>query len=150
MSLVTVRRASRPSLWTGETPVLPNDHGGDVAVMYIVNAQEAGRSAVTTEGAVDTQIQWLLDASRGAPNFALRRFIIAPGGHTPRHTHNWEHEVYVLRGQGLLITKRGEIAIGPDQAILILPNEEHQFCCTGSESLEMLCVVPNGPATVGH
>ncbi len=118
--------------------------------MYIVNAQEAGRSAVTSEGARDTQVQWLLDESRGAPNFALRRFSIAPGGHTPRHTHNWEHEVYVLRGEGVLVTDEGEVPLGPNQAILIRPDEEHQFCCTGAESLEMLCIVPHGPATTGH
>jgi len=118
--------------------------------MYIVNAQEASRSAVTSEGAKDTQVQWLLDQSRGAPNYALRRFIIAPGGYTPRHTHDWEHEVYVLRGEGVLVTDQGEAPLGPDRAILILPNEEHQFRCTGAESLEMLCIVPNGPATVGH
>jgi len=118
--------------------------------MYIVNAQEAGRSAVTSEGTKDTQIQWLLDESRGAPNFALRRFIVAPGGHTPRHSHNWEHEVYVLRGEGVLVTDEGELPLGPDRAILIPPNEEHQFRCTGADNLEMLCIVPNGPATAGH
>ena len=118
--------------------------------MYIVNAQEASHSAVTSEGAKDTQVQWLLDESRGAPNFALRRFIIAPGGCTPRHTHDWEHEVYVLRGKGVLVTDEGEVPLGPDRAILIPPNEEHQFRCTGAESLEMLCIVPNGPATTGH
>ena len=118
--------------------------------MYTVNAQEASCSAVTSEGAADTQIQWLLNESRGAPNFALRRFIIAPGGHTLRHTHDWEHEVYVLRGKGVLVTDEGEVPLGPDQAILIPPNEEHQFRCTGADNLEMLCIVPNGPATAGH
>ncbi len=118
--------------------------------MYVVNAQKADRNTVTTAGTRDTQVQWLVDESRGAPNFALRRFIIAPDGHTPRHTHDWEHEVYVLRGEGVLVTDQDEVPLGPDQAILILPNEEHQFRCTGAESLEMLCIVPNGPATVGH
>jgi len=118
--------------------------------MYIVNAQEAIRSAVTSEGAKDTQVQWLVDESRGAPNYALRRFIVVPGGYTPRHTHNWEHEVYVLRGKGVLVTDEGEVPLGPDQAILILPNEEHQFRCSGPDNLEMLCIVPNGPATKGH
>jgi len=119
-------------------------------MVYTINAQQTEADLVQTEGAADTQIQWLLDESRGAPNFALRRFIIAPGGHTPRHTHNWEHEVYVLRGEGVLVTDKDEVPLGPDQAILILPNEEHQFRCTGAESLEMLCIVPNGPATEGH
>ncbi len=119
-------------------------------MVYTINAQQTEADLVQIEGAADTQIQWLLDESRGAPNFALRRFIIAPGGHTPRHTHNWEHEVYVLCGEGVLVTDEGEVPLGPGQAILIPPDEEHQFRCTGAESLEMLCIVPNGPATAGH
>jgi len=86
--------------------------------MYKVDAQQAHADSVTTEGAANVQIQWLIDESRGAPNFALRRFIVQPGGHTPRHQHPWEHEVYVLRGRGLVVTDEGEVEIGPDQAML--------------------------------
>ncbi len=118
--------------------------------MYTVNVQDADRNTVTAEGAKDTDIQWLLAPANGAPNFALRRFIIAPGGYTPRHTHAWEHEVYILRGAGDLVTDQGSIPLTPDQAILIAPGESHQFRCTGEDDLEMLCVVPNGPATAGH
>ena len=118
--------------------------------MYTVNAQEADRDTVTTEGAKSTDVQWLLAPANGAPSFALRRFIIAPGGYTPRHTHDWEHEVYVLRGEGVLVTEQGQIPLQADQAILVAPGESHQFRCTGSASLEMLCIVPNGPATAGH
>ena len=118
--------------------------------MYMVNAQTAQSNPVTTEGAKDTEIQWLLAPADGAPNFALRRFVIAPGGYTPRHTHDWEHEVYVLQGAGVLVTEQCHIPLQADQAILVAPGESHQFRCTGSASLEMLCIVPNGPATAGH
>ena len=118
--------------------------------MYTVNANEMPTSKVESEGAERTEIQWLLAESDGAPNFALRRFIISPGGHTPQHTHDWEHEVYILRGEGVLITEQGEVPLGPDQAILIAPGESHQFRCAGPENLEMLCIVPNGPNTRGH
>ncbi len=40
-----------------------------------------------------------------APNFALRRFIMEPGGGIPAHTNTVEHEQYVLRG-------RAKIGIG--------------------------------------
>ncbi len=115
--------------------------------MYKVDAQQAHADSVTTEGAANVQIQWLIDESRGAPNFALRRFIVQPGGHTPRHQHPWEHEVYVLRGRGLVVTDEGEVEIGPDQAILVPPDQVHQFLSYEDETLEMLCIVPNGQAT---
>ncbi|MGD0022688.1 MAG: hypothetical protein ABSC54_10345 [Smithellaceae bacterium] len=28
-------------------------------------------------------------------NFCMHIFEIAPGGHTPRHTHAWEHEMVI-------------------------------------------------------
>ena len=118
--------------------------------MYKVDAQQAAAQPVTTAGAANVQIQWLIDESQGAPNFSLRRFIVWPGGHTPRHSHFWEHEVYVLRGRGLLVTDEGEIELGQDQAIFLPPDQIHQFFSYEDETLEMLCMVPHGPATEGH
>ncbi len=118
--------------------------------MYKIDAQQAEAVQVTSEGAVNVQVQWLIDESRGAPHFAMRRFIIQPGGHTPRHVHPWEHEVYVLRGRGLVVTEEGEQELSPDQAIFIHPGQPHQFLSYEDETLEMLCLVPNGPATEGH
>jgi len=45
----------------------------------------------------DTKIQVLIGPDQG-PNFALRRFIMEPGGGMPLHTNKVEHEQYVLRG----------------------------------------------------
>jgi len=116
--------------------------------MYRVDAYQFESSEVGAPGAVGVRIQWLIDESRGAPNFALRRFVIEPGGCTPHHTHDWEHEVYILRGRGMLVTDGDEREIGPDVAILVAPGEPHQFRALPEGSLEFLCMVPNGPATV--
>src|SRR5262245_1899886 len=45
----------------------------------------------------DTTRQVLIGPDVG-PNFALRRFIMQPGGGMPLHTNEVEHEQYVLRG----------------------------------------------------
>jgi quercetin dioxygenase-like cupin family protein len=115
--------------------------------MYRVDACQAEASPVGSPGAVGATIQWLIDETRGAPNFSMRRFVIEPGGRTPFHGHAWEHEVFVLKGRGLLVTDAGEREIGPHEAILIEPNERHQFCALPDGTLEFLCMVPNGPAT---
>ena len=116
--------------------------------MYRVDACQREAKTVDTPGAVGVRIQWLIDETKEAPNFSMRRFTIEPGGHTPFHQHDWEHEVYVLKGRGLLVTDEGEYEIGPDEAIFIAPNERHQFCALPEGSLVFLCLVPNGPATV--
>ena len=77
----------------------------------------------------------------------MRRFVVEPGGHTPSHAHPWEHEVYILRGQGEAVLDDGPVPFAPDNAIFIPPDERHQFRNTGVEPIEMLCLVPNGPAT---
>ena len=45
-----------------------------------------------------TRRRVLIDATQ-APNFALRKFTMQPGGGMPRHTNSVEHEQYVLRGR---------------------------------------------------
>jgi len=116
--------------------------------MYRVDAYQHAMDRVEADGAIGVSIQWLIDERAGAPNFAMRRFVIEPGGNTPFHQHDWEHEVYVLRGRGLLVTDEGEREIGPDIALLIGANERHQLCALPEGSLDFLCMVPNGPATV--
>jgi quercetin dioxygenase-like cupin family protein len=49
----------------------------------------------------------LISEKDGAPNFRLRHFVIEPGGHTPLHRHDWEHENYFISEKGILVTERG-------------------------------------------
>jgi quercetin dioxygenase-like cupin family protein len=118
--------------------------------MLIRDALQVDKLQVQSPGAENVTIQWLVDDKHAAPSFSMRRFVIASAGCTPEHTHGWEHEVYVLSGRGLLVTAEGEQALHPDMAVLVLPDELHQFRCLGPEPLEFLCLVPNGPATAGH
>jgi quercetin dioxygenase-like cupin family protein len=88
------------------------------------------------------KIRWLINEKQGAPNFAMRRFEVAPGGSTPYHTHPWEHEVYVLEGDAVAVSKKSENEIGPGSVILVEPNEEHNFVNTGDKTLVFLCMIP--------
>ena len=55
------------------------------------------------EGAAGCRVRWLIGEGDKAPNFAMREFEVAPGGHTPKHFHDYEHEVYVLAGRGTIV-----------------------------------------------
>jgi len=78
----------------------------------------------------------------GAPNFAMRLFEVRPGGHTTRHQHEWEHEVYIVSGDGYVLEGDKKIRIEKDDCILVKPGELHQFQA-GENGLSMICVVPN-------
>ena len=97
---------------------------------------------VKMEDASGVKKRVLISETDGAPNFIMRRFTIEPGGHTPYHTHPWEHELYVLSGTGQV--RLGDInhEISAGTVVLVLPDEEHNFVNSGSEPLDFLCTIP--------
>ena len=79
------------------------------------------------------------------PNFALRRFIMQPGGGIPNHTNTVEHEQYVLRGCAR-IGIGGEVAeVAAGDVVFIPAGTPHWYEVQGEEPFEFLCVVPNHP-----
>ncbi len=94
------------------------------------------------EGVPGVTVRWLWSAADGAPTFALRLFEVNPGAATPYRSHAYEHEVYILSGQGRLRGKSQEHALGPDDTALVLPYEKHQFVNTGTDPLRFLCGIP--------
>ncbi len=91
----------------------------------------------------------LLGEDEGVHTFAMRRFTLEEGGYTPFHKHDWEHEVFVLKGKGRIKTHDGFVDVGAGDAVYVPPNEEHQFLNDGEE-LRFLCLVPNrGESTIG-
>ncbi len=97
---------------------------------------------VEMEGAEGVRIRVIISEKDGAPNFIMRRLTIAPGGHTPYHTHSWEHELYVLEGRGEAIQKGTAKELTPGTCVLVVPNEEHNFRNTGDKPLSFLCLIP--------
>ena len=77
-----------------------------------------------------------------APNFSMRLFKIGPGGYTSKHKHSFEHEVYVINGEGYIILDDKKIKIEKGNAFIIYPYETHQLLSEKGD-LEFICVVPN-------
>ena len=92
--------------------------------------------------AAGVKIRWLIDEASGAPNFAMRHFEIEPGGATPLHAHEWEHEAFILTGAGVVVNAGGEDAFEPGDVIFMPAGETHCFKNTGAEPVTMLCLVP--------
>jgi quercetin dioxygenase-like cupin family protein len=94
------------------------------------------------EGASKLKVRWLITKEMGAPNFAMRLFEMEPKGHSPFHSHPWEHEVFILEGEGIVVSEEGEKKFKTGDVVFVLPNENHQFKNTGTETLKFLCLVP--------
>ncbi|MDI6741493.1 MAG: cupin domain-containing protein [Smithella sp.] len=79
----------------------------------------------------------------GANNFCMRIFEIVPGGHTPKHAHSWEHEMFVHSGAGEIYGNGQWNTIESGNVIFMPPDEEHQVRNTGKELLILACLVPS-------
>ena len=93
---------------------------------------------------VATETQVLIGADDGAPNFAMRRFIMGRGGGMPRHTNTVEHEQYVLRGRARIGIGDDVHEVGPDDVVYIPAYAPH-FYEVLEAPFEFICVVPNAP-----
>ncbi len=114
--------------------------------MLVKDYRDVGQDDVDAEGAAGVKIRWLIAKDDGAPNFAMREFELEPGGHTPFHAHDWEHEVFILAGRGVVAGEGDEFPLEAGTVVLVPPNEKHNFKNTGSDVLRFLCVVPHGAA----
>ena len=111
--------------------------------VMIRHAETVEAETVTSEGAEGVAIRWLIDeGDPGAEHFVMRQFEVAPGGHTPRHRHAWEHEAYVLSGRGTVVTADGEQPIRTGDVVLVPAEDDHQFLNTGNAPLRFLCLIP--------
>jgi quercetin dioxygenase-like cupin family protein len=94
-----------------------------------------------------TKRQVLIGPDEG-PNFALRRFIMEPGGGMPLHTNTVEHEQYVLRGRARVRIGEEVHEVKAGDVVFIPGGTPHSYDAEGEEPFEFLCVVPNGPDTI--
>ncbi|HUO08460.1 MAG TPA: cupin domain-containing protein [Phycisphaerae bacterium] len=110
--------------------------------MILKNLNSIEKQTVTMAGAEKVQMQLLCGPGDGCPTFAMRKFIVAPGGCTPKHQHDYEHEVLVLSGEGAVFGNGKEQPIKPGDVLYVPANELHQFRNTAGIPLQFICLVP--------
>jgi quercetin dioxygenase-like cupin family protein len=108
--------------------------------MFVRHAAEIAKEPV---GAGKGTMRQVLIGPDIGPNFALRRFVMEPGGGMPRHTNTVEHEQYVLRGRARVGIGEKEFDVRADDVVFIPAGTPHWYVAEGDEPFEFLCVVPN-------
>jgi quercetin dioxygenase-like cupin family protein len=111
--------------------------------MKLTHFSQVELKPVDVEGAEGTFIRWLIAEKDGAPNFAMRLFEIEHEGHTPYHKHAWEHVIYCLEGNGILVFEGNEYPFKADDSMYIDPEKMHQFRNVGEGKLKFLCMIPH-------
>lgn len=109
--------------------------------MYHANFQKI-RKTTTASG---KSLWWLISAEDGAPNFELRYIEIKEGEKTSGNAHAFEHEIYVIKGEGVIHgDDEQQVKIQKEDAVLVLPDETHQIINTGNSVLGFICIIPKG------
>lgn len=100
------------------------------------------QTPVTMEGASGAKMRMLIGPGDGAGHFHMRQFEVEPGGYTPHHSHDYEHEILVLAGSGTAKSPQGDRSFQAGDVIFVPANEKHQFVNNGSETLQFICLIP--------
>jgi len=112
--------------------------------MKIVNYKDILPVVMDSEMVKNVAGRVMIGKEDGAKNFCMRMFEMDKDGYTPRHTHDWEHEVFVLAGKGKVFIEDKWYQVSTGSAIFIPPNIEHQFKNTSDTRFDFLCLIPSG------
>ena len=107
----------------------------------IRNDNSTPTKPVEMQGVKGVKMAVMVGREDGAPNFALRHFNVEANGHAPRHSHDYEHEVYVLEGAGTVFLEGKEHPIRAGDVVYVPADQEHQFRA-GDRGMRFLCLVP--------
>ncbi len=109
--------------------------------MLIRNIKGTSHEPVAMDGTQGLTMSVMVGQEDNAPNFAMRHILVEPGGHSPRHSHDYEHEVYIVEGDGTVLLEGEDQPIRKGDVVFVPADEEHQFRA-GESGLSFLCLVP--------
>jgi quercetin dioxygenase-like cupin family protein len=110
--------------------------------MKVQPLESHDQKPVQMEGAAGARMRMLVGPAENASVFHMRHFEVDPGGYTPHHQHDYEHEILILKGQGEASSEAGDRSFKAGDVIWVPPNEKHQFRNTGDTPLEFICLIP--------
>lgn len=110
--------------------------------MFLKKKKNRRFEPVIAPHAHGVRINWAIAKEDGAPNFALRIIRVKRGGLIDFHEHDYEHEIYCIRGRGTAFTKRKRLGFGAGDVLYVEPGISHGFKNVSNSVLEFVCVIP--------
>ncbi|HPZ15024.1 MAG TPA: cupin domain-containing protein [Sphaerochaeta sp.] len=99
----------------------------------------------TIEGKKISQLvtkQLLVTPEQGWEGHVMRLFTLAPEGAAPRHSHDWEHIIYVLEGDGNLYLEGEDHRLSAGSVAYVPALSDHQVANRGNGDFAFICIVP--------
>jgi len=110
--------------------------------MVVGNIDEIDRKQISGDGIKNVLKQVPIGPDQGWKDHILRVFTIQKDGHTPKHSHDWEHINYVISGSGTLEINGDKYDLKNGSFAVVPPNVEHQYSNRGNDDFVMICIVP--------
>ncbi|MBM9519256.1 cupin domain-containing protein [Desulforhopalus vacuolatus] len=112
--------------------------------MKIIKYTEIEPVLINNESAKAVKGRVLIGKDDGADHFCMRVFTLGPDGFTPRHSHEWEHEIFVHAGSGKIFLDGEWQEVAAGTAIFVPGGEVHQLMNTTNEEFVFICLIPAG------
>lgn len=111
--------------------------------MIVGNLKDLDSNKIQSPLAQGASIKVLVGAQEGWKDHVMRVLTLEPGGHSPKHQHDWPHINYIISGKGTLFLdgKLHELSAG--SYAYVPANELHQFANAGDEPFQFMCIVPD-------
>jgi len=111
--------------------------------LKVIHYKEVEPKYYESETAKNAWGRVVIGQADGAKNFCMRIFELHEGGSSALHQHDWEHEVFVHSGHGVVLINGDTVELGPGSVVFIPGGQEHQLKNNCKEPLVFVCVIPS-------
>lgn len=111
--------------------------------MFVDNLKVIKKVPMEMPGAVNVMKQIGVGNDEGWEDHVMRVFTITEMGNTPKHTHDWPHINYIIKGEGILHMNGKDFPVEEGGVAYVPSGVEHQFKSTTTGEFTFICIVPN-------
>src|SRR2546422_5326272 len=88
--------------------------------MYSTHSRSVAAIRFLGEGGHNVKMKQLTGQEDGARKTSMQELIIAKGGYSAPHRHEWDHQLVVTAGRGGAPIGGGKNALGPGGGVVVL------------------------------
>lgn len=87
--------------------------------------------------------KFLIGKEQGWEDYTIKVFEIEKGGHTDRHSHEYQHIMYVLDGKGNAFIDDVDHPLEKGSFVFFTPDIEHQITNVGDDTFRYVFITTN-------
>ena len=110
--------------------------------MYVRKRSEIDKIKLEADTIKNVEKQVLIGGKQGWDSHVMRMFTLGQEGYSPKHSHPWDHMVYIVKGEGVIFIDGADYPVSGDSVAFIPGGKVHQFRQQGKDELIFMCIVP--------